>query len=333
MATGCHAIDFYTPTLQKAVPPELEPPRELRMVSLPAYRIEPPDIIRIEVVKLVPRNSYRLGPGDVLMIKCLGTMPKHPINQYYRVEDDGNLILGPPYGMIRAQGLTVLEVQADLLRLLSTTLNNPQVSVELARSATVEQFTGPYQVFNDGTINLHKCGMVYVSGKTVTEARAAVQARLAQYFDAPDVGVDVMQYNSKSYYVITETRVGNGTLWRFPITGNETVLDAIAQMERTAPMSSKTIWISRRAPTSVGREQILPVDWDAIAHSAITDTNYQIMPGDRVYVVDDGAVAANYVLNKLVSPLERLFGITSLGVSSVIDAEALGRNYNKDRLN
>ena len=55
MATGCHAIDFYTPSLQSPVPPELEPPRELSMVSLPAYRIAPPDVIRIEVVKLVPR--------------------------------------------------------------------------------------------------------------------------------------------------------------------------------------------------------------------------------------------------------------------------------------
>ena len=34
-ATGCHAIDFYTPSLQEAVPPELETPRELSMVSLP----------------------------------------------------------------------------------------------------------------------------------------------------------------------------------------------------------------------------------------------------------------------------------------------------------
>ena len=74
MATGCHAIDFYTPSLQKPIPAGNEPPRELSMVSLPVYRIAPPDVIRIEVVKLVPRASYRIGPSDMLLIRVLGTL-------------------------------------------------------------------------------------------------------------------------------------------------------------------------------------------------------------------------------------------------------------------
>ena len=34
---GCHAVDFYEPSLQRPIPPEMEPPRELRMVSEESY--------------------------------------------------------------------------------------------------------------------------------------------------------------------------------------------------------------------------------------------------------------------------------------------------------
>jgi len=115
---------------------------------------------------------------------------------------------------------------------------------------------------------------------------------------------------------------------RFPITGNETVLDAIAQLERVSNMASKTIWVARPASADFGQDQVLPVDWDAIAHGGITDTNYQILPGDRIYIVDDSMVAANTFIDKLVGPLERLLYMGSLGASSARDAETQGREYN-----
>ena len=328
-AAGCHAIDFYTPSLQSPVPPELEPPRELSMVSLPAYRISPPDSIRIEAVKLVPRASHRIEPADVLLIRVLGTLKSQPIDKQYPVEADGTVILGASYGKLRVEGLTIEEVEAELTRILKMTLRRPVVSVQLTRSATVEQISGLYPVQADGTVNLRSCGMLYLAGKTVTEAREAVEARLNQYFDSPRAGVEVAQFNSKSYFVIDESLTGDGAMLRFPITGNETVLDAVAQLGRVRRMTSKTIWVARPAPADCGRDQILPVNWDEIAHAGITDTNYQLLPGDRVYIVDDRAVGINAFLSKFASPIERLLGITSEGTRAVLDAEAQGRDYNK----
>ena len=55
--------------------------------------------------------------------------------------------------------------------------------------------------------------------------------------------MDVFSYNSKYYYVITEgAGQGDGVL--VPITGNETVLDAIAQTNGTSRLSSKNMWIA-----------------------------------------------------------------------------------------
>lgn len=331
-AMGCQAIDFKSPAFQSQVPPEMEPPRELSMVSLPPYRIAPPDMLRIEVVKLVPRPSYRIGQFDVLTINVLGTLPKMPIQSYYLVEGDGNINLGPPYGSVRVAGLTIDEAKADITRMLQMILQSPEVTVQLARSSSVEQLTGPFQVEPDGVVQLRTYGEVYVAGMTAPEAQEAVRQRLALYFDSPQVGLDVVQFNSENYYVITEALGSRGNMWKFPITGNETVLDAIGQSQQMAAgISSKTIWLSRPAPDGAGGEQIFPVDWDAISRGGVTDTNYQIMPGDRIYIVDDSLVAANNVIGKVTNPIRRLLSITSLGASTVRSSEILGRDYNSRR--
>jgi polysaccharide export outer membrane protein len=79
--------------------------------------------------------------------------------------------------------------------------------------------------------------------------------------------------------------VGKGdNVVRAPITGNESVLDVLAKSGGFGLLPSKRIWISRPAPNGVGVAQELPVDWDAITRDADTATNYQILPGDRIFI-------------------------------------------------
>ena len=77
------------------------------------------------------------------------------------------------------------------------------------------------------------------------------------------------------------------------------------------------MWVARAAPGGMGPEQILPVDWVAIARGGVTETNYQILPGDRLYIVDDNLVAANNYIAKFTNPIERLLNIASLGASTI----------------
>ena len=112
------------------------------MVSLPAYRIEPPDVLRIELVKLVPRPPYRIGAYDILQIDVLGTMPEQPINGYFLVEGEGFVTLGPAYGAVRVEGMTIDEATDAVTRHLQTILQRPAVSIRLSRSAETQQITG-----------------------------------------------------------------------------------------------------------------------------------------------------------------------------------------------
>ncbi len=81
--------------------------------------------------------------------------------------------------------------------------------------------------------------------------------------------------------------------------------------------SSKTMWIARPAPEGLCAEQILPVDWNAITQGASVATNYQLMPGDRLYVAEDKMVAFDTWVSKAISPFERLFGFTLLGTQTI----------------
>ena len=113
----------------------------------------------------------------------------------------------------------------------------------------------------------------------------------------------------------------------FPSTGNETVLDAIGRIYGLPPVSSKKrIWVARPAPSCVGCFQILPVDWRAITRGAQTDTNYQVFPGDRIYVEADRLIWLDNTLAKILAPVERVFGVTLLGASTVQSIKNLNSN-------
>jgi polysaccharide export outer membrane protein len=187
--------------------------------------------------------------------------------------------------------------------------------VTLLDIAAKQQIAGEHLVGPDGTVTLGSYGSVSVVGLTLAQARQAIEDYLSQFLEEPEVSVDVFAYNSKVYYVVTQgAGLGDG-LYRFPITGNETVLDAISQISGLGQVSSKRIWIAR--PThEPGTVQVLPVSWEAITAQASASTNYQILPGDRVFVAEDRLIAFDTALGKLTAPIERVIGFSLLGAGA-----------------
>jgi polysaccharide biosynthesis/export protein len=328
---GCRPFDHYEQTLQAPICPALEPPREKSMVSLPAYRVEPPDILQIDMLKMVPLPPYRIEVYDVLKISAVGTLPDQPINDFFLVEGEGTVNLGPAYGTVRIGGMTIDEATEAITKQLKLILREPEVSVQLMRTAGTQPVTGQYLVGPDGTINLRTYGVVHVSGKTVTEIKLALQKHLTQFFDSPELSVDVLGYNSKVFYVITDGAGSGDNVRRIPITGNETVLDALAAVGGLSQFSSKEVWVARPAPGDFGCEQILPVDYASITRGGSAATNYQLLPGDRVFIAEDNLISFNVFLGKLTAPVERLLGLTGLGSSTVRGLQTMGRNYNRTR--
>jgi len=297
--------------------PAKMPAKELAKVSLPPYVIEPPDILLIDALRIVPKPPFRIQSFDSLQVIVEGTLLEQPINGIYVVEPGGLLDLGPSYGKVAVGGKSLDEAQDAVFRHLKRVLREPQVSLTLAQAAGQQQVAGEHLVGPDGTINLGTYGNVYVTGMTLAEAKEAIESQLDKFLDAPLVSVDVFSYNSKVYYVITEGAGQGDNVARFPVTGNETVLDAIAQINGLSKLSSKEIWIARPAPSGIGCDQVLPVDIDAIMRGGATATNYQLLPGDRVFIAQDPWIAFNGVIEKVTAPFEQILGTTLLGAQTI----------------
>lgn len=314
--TGCQSCDFGVP-------------RELKKVSLPDYVIEPPDILLIEVDGSRKAPTAELSSGELLDIRVGNTLPIDQfddevsrgfkqINGVYRIQSDGQLDLGPEYGKVAIRGLSIADARRLIELHLKRTLKNPRVFVTRATEQSEQQIAGEHLVRPDGTVSLGIHGGVYVAGLTLSQAHSAIERHLSARLADPRVNLDVLAYNSKVYYVVTDGGGAGEQVFRFPCTGNETVLDALAQINGLPSVASKKdIWIARPAPPNAGHEQVLDVDWDAIVRGARTSTNYQILPGDRVYVQADEFITFDTGLAKLTAPLERVLGFVLLGHGTV----------------
>jgi polysaccharide export outer membrane protein len=324
------------------VPVDVSIPREQTRVSLPTYRVAPPDVLLIEAITNIRPANSRLQAGDSVIVRLQNGLPLQPgidpthdplqaeaqrqtelqfkvINGPYNVEPDGSLNLGPAYGKVFVGGLTINEAQAALVRHFHDRINltDPKLSIMLNDLNGKQAVAGEHLVRPDGTVGLGIYGDVNVAGMTLAEVRRVLEAHLAKYLQSPQINVDVLAYNSRVYYIVMDGGGYGEQIVRLPCTGNETVLDAVAQIDGLSQVSSKRIWVARPCPDSMAEAKILNVNWDAITAGGIATTNYQLFPGDRIYVRADPLIATDNYIAKLLAPVERIFGTTLLGTTTV----------------
>jgi polysaccharide biosynthesis/export protein len=140
---------------------------------------------------------------------------------------------------------------------------------------------GDQPVLPDGTINLGRYGHVVVAGKTLDEIEVLVRATVeAQTKDAGFIVVRVVSRPSKVFYVLGEVNAPGA----YPLTGRETVLDGIILGGGLNDRASRrNIILSRPTPPESCRV-VLPVRLRDIVQLGDTTTNYQLAPGDRIFV-------------------------------------------------
>jgi polysaccharide export outer membrane protein len=326
LLAGCRAVQQQHPPEQPVlvVPPQSNAPRELSKVMMPRYVIEPPDILTIDAIRSIPKSPYQLRATDVVNVRVLNALPEAPVNGLFAVDLRGFIDFGPPYGGLQVSGMTVEQANDAVQKHFLKTLSDPVASVSLASFGGTQQIAGEHLVGPDGTVTLGSYGSVVVAGMTLEQAKAAIERHLQQYLDSPEVAVDVFAFNSKVYYIITQGAGLGDNVVRIPATGNETVLDAISQVNGLQAVSSKRIWVARPVP-GCNDNIILPVDWCAVTGRGSAATNYQILPGDRVFIAEEDIVAFDNHLAKWISPVERVLGVTLLGTNTAKEIKFFNR--------
>lgn len=199
------------------------------------------------------------------------------------------------------------------------------VLVEVLEALPGRPISGERLVRPDGKISLGFYGEVFVAGLTIPEVKEKIVLHLRKYLtdeilglyeedpetgrlnkqvdpkDSDRVFVDVTAYNSKNYYVLGDV----GAPGKLPITGNETVLDALQYAGGLLPTAApQNIRLVRPAPPGACCEQLLPVNLAAITSGGDPTTNYQLMPGDRIVVYRDPIVRGTIFLDRLAAPFQ-----------------------------
>lgn len=140
---------------------------------------------------------------------------------------------------------------------------------------------GDQPVLPDGTIQLGRYGRLVVAGRTVEEVESLVGAAVAaQTKDAGPIAVRVVTRVSKVVYVLGEVNAPGS----YPVAGRETVLDALLVAGGLNDRASRDNIILSRPTRPDGCRVVLPVCYSEIVQLGDTTTNYQVFPGDRIFV-------------------------------------------------
>jgi len=164
------------------------------------------------------------------------------------------------------------------------------------------RFPSDQTVQQDGTIDLGSYGRLQVVGKTIEDIQGEIQlavarvesdkrqrtTRLASHrpdhddFDPAvdaDVSVRLVSREGGAYYVMGDVNAPGA----YSLNGHETVLDAlIAAGGLCSRANDRKIILTR--PCHDGQPLILPVRYQQIVQLGEVSTNYQLLPGDRIYV-------------------------------------------------
>lgn len=155
---------------------------------------------------------------------------------------------------------------------------------------------GDQPVQPDGTIELGRYGRLLVAGMTVAEMERVVRQHIETHMQAESngdqangprrsrgvasVSIRLISRESKVFYVVGEVNAP-GT---YPLIGRETILDAIMTAGGLTDRANEHKLIFVR-PTAPGQcRLVLPICYRQIVQLGDTSTNYQVMPGDRIYV-------------------------------------------------
>jgi len=198
--------------------------------------------------------AHVVEPPDLLLVEVLDALPGRPISGERLVRPDGTISLGF-YGDVQVGGLTLPEVKTKIVRHLQKYLEDWALDL-----VEIDPDTGNPKVDPS-------------TGKPM----------MLDPKDSDTVFVDVTAYNSANYYIEGDVV----TPGKLPITGNDTVLDAIHSAGGLLPSADRSKVKLIRSYPKGSPVQVLPIDYEEVTMGTDPSTNYRIMPNDRLVVPHD----------------------------------------------
>jgi protein involved in polysaccharide export with SLBB domain len=217
--------------------------------------------------------------------------------------------LTEPAKRLREQSGVALELPRELSKTVLPAYVVEPGDVLLVTPAELDspvRLPGDQTVLPDGTIDLGQYGRPVVAGKTVPQIEAEVQQLVTAKLKKDEQGsgtVNVRLVNrvSKLYYVLGEVNAPGS----FPLAGRETVLDGIVAAGGLTRQASRRNILLARPTAPDGCRVVLAVCYNDIVELGDTSTNYQLQPGDRIYIPSQSTLEGLFPNQKECPPCNR----------------------------
>jgi polysaccharide export outer membrane protein len=131
----------------------------------------------------------------------------------------------------------------------------------------------------DGMISLPLIGEVQAGGKTASQLKEMISARLEKYKDTPEVTVTVAQVNSYTIFVLGEVRNPG----KYQVRSYTTVFQAIAQAGGFSQWAKRNdMLILRKTPN--GLDQKIKVRYKDVLRDKGSKPDQLLYPGDTLII-------------------------------------------------
>ncbi|RPI02076.1 MAG: periplasmic polysaccharide biosynthesis/export protein [Zetaproteobacteria bacterium] len=164
--------------------------------------------------------------------------------------------------------------------------------------------SGKFTVETDGSFTFPLIGRVKAGGLTLRQCEAELKKKLADgYFKNPQVSVAVESYRSQRIFIVGEVR-NPGT---YPLTGDMTLIEAIARAGSTTQSASPEALVVRAPPGKTASGPLLPgqaesevlrVDLKELQSGALSQ-NIALRDGDTIFVSRAESI---YVFGQVKNP-------------------------------
>jgi protein involved in polysaccharide export with SLBB domain len=140
---------------------------------------------------------------------------------------------------------------------------------------------GDQKIQVDGSIDLGEFGRIRLDGMTVEQAEIAVQEQVVSLGgEREQFNVQLVETNAAHVYVLGEV----GSPGTYSIDGSELVLDAILKAGGLTSKASPCDILLVRPTDPCDCRVVLPVCYRELTQMGSVATNYQLQPGDRIFV-------------------------------------------------
>jgi polysaccharide biosynthesis/export protein len=193
----------------------------------------------------------------------------------------------------------------------------PPDEVEIRCSKVPEIHLHRQQIRPDGKISFENLGEIQAAGKTPAELASLLHEKITSLYALTNpnpIGVGVIAYKSKFYYVLGEVERPGPKIF----TGRDSILTAIAEANPTVLAWTKRIQVIRPSSDTKTKPKIFQLNFKKMIAKGDTSKNVLLQEGDIIYIPPTVLASLGKTVQEIVAPINGTFSTINVVQRTVV---------------